>query len=48
LIKDERSKFGTLIKFEGVHHFEPEKVFSVQFGRTLFEFELIVPQEEDT
>lgn len=48
LIKDQRSKFGTLIKFDGSHLFEAEKIFRVQYGRTLFEFELVVPPEEDT
>lgn len=47
-IRDEKSKFGTLIKFEGSHVFQPEVPLRVQYGRTVYEFELVAPPEDAT
>lgn len=43
-IKDEKSKFGTLVKLNEAHNFEHGKPFRVQYGRSLFDFELDVHQ----
>lgn len=48
-IKDQKSKFGTLIKMSEVHVFERDETLRIQYGRTLYEFELKnLAEEVDT